>query len=706
MDVSDAPARTSDRTALRPDIQGLRAVAVAAVVVFHLWPAALPGGYVGVDVFLVVSGFLITSHLLRRPPSSLVEAGRFWGRRVRRLLPASALVIVVSVLATALIAPETLHAVTGREAVASGLYGQNWYLARTAGDYLAGDDAATALRHYWTLSVEEQFYLVWPVVIGLAAWAGRRWWPRRVTAVVGVAIAAVVVSSLAYSAALTARDAGLAYYVTPTRMWELALGGLLAVAGPVLAGRAGPTPSGRAWPAWGRTVLAGAGLAAILGAAFAFDADTPFPGTWALLPTLGAVAVIAAEPGRSGPVGRLLAWRPAQFLGDVSYSTYLWHWPLVVLVTYAAAGRAQWFHLAGAAVASVALAAATKRWVEDPVRRSARLATGRATVGVLAACMAVSVGSGLALVAWSGARADDAAARVTWAEAAHPECFGAAAVGAGARCADVAGELWNSPVVAAADKPVLYPDGCWNEAPYATRVTCTYGTADGLPVALVGNSHAGHWFPPLAEIAADRGWRITTYLVSVCYPVDVDLAFPRAEATTGCSDWNAWVREEVAAGGYELVVMSARTDQKLAGVPEVEQDAVAQAAYRRVVEGFADAGAAVVVVRDTPAMVESVPDCVAVRGASACGRERAAALEVDPLALAAAELVAGGVGPGGDGAAGNVALVDVSDVMCGPQRCEAVVGGVIAYFDHGHLTATFARTLRPWLEAGVDEALG
>ena len=697
-DVSDAPARTSERTALRPDIQGLRAVAVAAVVVFHLWPGALPGGYVGVDVFLVVSGFLITSHLLRHPPSSLVDAGRFWGRRVRRLLPASALVIVASVIATALIAPETLHAASGREAVASGLYVQNWYLARTAGDYLAGDDAATALRHYWTLSVEEQFYLVWPVLIGVAAWLARRWWPRRLTTVVGVAISAVVVTSLAFSASLTARDAGLAYYVTPTRMWELALGGLLAVAAPALARRAGVTSSGVAASSgsW-RTALAGAGLTAIVVAAFAFDADTPFPGTWALLPTLGAVAVIAAEPGREDPVGRLLAWRPAQFLGDVSYSTYLWHWPAVVLVTYAAGGQARWYHLAGAAVASVGLAWATKHWVEDPVRRSARLARGRATVGLLVACMGVSVGAGLALVAWSGARADDAAARVTWAEAAHPGCFGAAAVGAGDRCADVAGELWNSPVVAAADKPVLYADGCWNEAPFTTRVTCTYGPDDGPRVALVGNSHAGHWFPPLADLADDRGWRITTYLVSVCYPVDVDLAFPRSDSTVGCSAWNGWVRDEVAAGGYDLVVMSARTDQRLAGVAEAEQDAAARASYRRVVEGFADAGAAVVVVRDTPAMGESVPDCVALRGPEACARDRAEALEVDPLGQAAAELVADGVG--------RVALVDVSDVVCGPRACPAVIGGLIGYFDHGHLTATFARTLRPWLEDGLDAAL-
>ena len=306
---------------MRGDIQGLRALAVAAVVVYHLWPKALPGGYVGVDVFLVISGFLITSHLLREPPVTWAAVGRFWGRRVRRLLPASAVVIVVTVAASAALLPSTLLAQAASEALSSALYVQNWALAASATDYLAATADATPFRHYWTLSVEEQFYLVWPLIVGGATVLGARWSAGRrsgaradgradgragaraggATWPVPVAVAVVVVGSLAWSVHLTASNPASAYYVTPTRMWELALGGAVAVVGTRL--RAGARV---------RSVLAWAGLGAVVVAAITFDAGTPFPGAWALLPVSGAALVIAAGASPTSGPARLLGVRPAQ----------------------------------------------------------------------------------------------------------------------------------------------------------------------------------------------------------------------------------------------------------------------------------------------------------------------------------------------------------------------------------------------------------
>ena len=173
-----ADARPDARSDVRADIQGLRAVAVAAVLGYHLWPHALTGGYVGVDVFLVISGYLITAHLLREPPDGWRAVGRFWGRRVRRLLPASALVVLVTAAAAIVLLPATQLRQTAGEAIGSALYVQNWVLAGTATDYLAAEGAATAFRHYWSLAVEEQFYLVWPLLIGLAVVLGRRWGRR------------------------------------------------------------------------------------------------------------------------------------------------------------------------------------------------------------------------------------------------------------------------------------------------------------------------------------------------------------------------------------------------------------------------------------------------------------------------------------------------------------------------------------------------
>ncbi len=321
---SHAPTRGG----LRADIQGLRAVAVASVLAYHLWPGAVSGGYVGVDVFLVISGYLITAHLLRDPPTGWREVGRFWGRRMRRLLPASALVLVVSVAAAAVVLPASQLARTGVEAVASALYVQNWSLAATATDYLASESAATAFRHYWSLSVEEQFYLVWPLLIGAAVLLGR-WWRRA--GALAVVVLAVLGGSLAWSVHLTAVDPAAAYYVTTTRMWELALGGAVALLGARFPDVR--VPDRVAGP------LALAGLAAIGAAVVGFSATTPFPGATALLPTAGTAAVIVAYPGARSSAGRLLGLRPAQVLGDVSYSTYLWHWPLIVLVPFAV-GRA------------------------------------------------------------------------------------------------------------------------------------------------------------------------------------------------------------------------------------------------------------------------------------------------------------------------------------------------------------------------------
>ncbi len=578
---------------MRADIQGLRALAVGAVLVYHLWPGRLTGGYVGVDVFLVISGYLITAHLLRDPPTTWRGVGRFWGRRVRRLLPASALVILATAAAAVLLLPSMLLRTTGAEAVSSALYVQNWALARTATDYLAATGAATALRHYWSLSVEEQYYLVWPLLVGGATVLGGWWaarsaarragtpsWVRAVAGprtVLSVLLAAVLLSSLAWSVHLTSVNPAAAYYVTTTRLWELALGGAVALLEPVLRVRAAA-----------RTPLAAAGLLAVLVAVVRFDETTPFPGAWALLPTLGTALVLLVAAPERGVVGRVLGWRPAQVLGDVSYSTYLWHWPLIVLVPFAVDRGLEWFDRVGIVAASIGLAMLTKRFVEDPVRRSPLLnRSAAATAGVLLLCTATGVGAGLALQGIANARESGEAAAVASAAAAHPECFAAAAELSGADCTTWADALWTPPAFAAADKPLVYADRCWNEQPYTSRTTCTYGPDDAaVSIALVGNSHAGHWFPALEQLATERGWRITTYLTSVCYPVDAPLSFTDPASSAGCTAWTAWVEQQVEATGYDLVVMSARTDQPLDGVATAEQDDVARAAYGRTLDAF------------------------------------------------------------------------------------------------------------------------
>ncbi|WP_051681628.1 acyltransferase family protein [Cellulomonas sp. HZM] len=673
------------RSGARRDIQVLRAVAVAVVVAYHLWPHGLTGGYVGVDVFFVISGFLITSHLLRRPPTSPRELGAFWARRVRRLLPAATLVLAATTVASVLLLPSGLLMSAAHEALASTFYVENWSLARQATDYLAADGAATPVQHFWSLGVEEQFYLGWPVLVGVLVLLGSR--VRRGRWVVGAGIASVVVVGLTYGVHVTTNDAPRAYFVTTTRVWELALGGLVAVVGTRLVPRG----------VW-RSVVAWAGLVAVAFAVVRFSAATPFPGWAALVPTLGAAAVVWADADdeRASPTV-VLGGRAVVGLGDVSYSVYLWHWPLVVLVPFLIGDPLTWSTRLGVAGASVLLAVATKRWVEDRFRTDRRVTSSLPrTFAVGALCMALSAALATGAHAWGQRELDREEATSAAVRASAPDCFGAQAARE-QRCT-TSRTLYLSPTVAAQDKPDVYADGCWNNTPFTSRRVCTYGSdAPSRRIALVGNSHAGHWLPAMQDQLDREGWQLSTYLVSECYTVDVpvDVTIPRA--ITGCAGWNSWVVDTVVGERPDLVVMSERTYRPLVGVDDEDKVATARAAYARVLERFTDAGIPVLVLRDTPAPSESAPDCVARErgGWASCTTPAEDAIEPDPLADAAHA-----------DRSGLVDVLDVNDLLCDATRCHDVVGGVIVYFDRGHLTSTFARTLRPEVEAAVAARIG
>ncbi|WP_407320326.1 acyltransferase family protein [Isoptericola halotolerans] len=699
------PAPSSPRT----DIQGLRAVAVAAVLGFHLWPAWVTGGYVGVDVFFVVSGFLITSHLLRRPVRSGRDLLGFWARRVRRLIPAASLVLLATLVASAVWLPTTTLVQVGREVLASALYVENWALARTETDYLAADKLHSPVQHYWSLSIEEQFYLVWPLLLAAVAWLGlrsrRRHHEERTTAVLAVALTgAVVVASLGWSVWMTRAEPAAAYFVSTTRFWELALGGLLAAVLALRASRPAPAlvGAGAAPVPWLRAAAAWAGLAMIVVAVLTFDAATPFPGYTALLPTVGALLVILADADRlRGGPGAALRWRPVQWLGDTSYSVYLWHWPLVVIAPFALGRDLGAVGMLGILAATLLLAWFSQRHVEDRLRFHPLL-TRRlgATFAMLGLCVVVVGGAAVGVWVTASAAEREALGDARAAVARAQPCVGAEVVRDDG-CEDPG--LLLGPTAAAQDKPVVYADDCWNDAPFTTRSTCTYGAeASGgteepsARIALLGNSHAGHWVPALEEAIATEGWQLDTYLQSVCYPVDVPISFPAEGVSEACRATNRWAVDSIVAGGYDLVIMSARTDQHLAGVPLEDQDAVAEDAYRETLAAFTDAGVPVLVLRDTPAMPEDVPDCLARHSGDpdACGAPPATALEPDPLAAAARA-----------DTSGDVSVTSVDHLMC-DQICHPVIGGLTAYFDHGHLTATFARTLAPEVTGAVRAAVG
>src|SRR4051794_20249721 len=314
------------RTRWRPEIQALRALAVSLVIAAHIWPDLVPGGYVGVDVFFAVSGFLITSMLVEE----LVGSGRialtaFWARRARRILPAALVTLLACAVGTMLLVPTHRWDAFLTEIATSAAYVENWQLAHAAVDYFAKADGISPVQHYWSLSVEEQFYLVWPLLLLAAVGVTHGRSARVRLGALAAAMGVLTAASLAWSILHTPADPEAAYFVTPTRAWEFGAGGVLALL-PQL---------GRS-PAAARAALSWLGLVAIVVAGFAYGPQTIFPGSAALLPVLGALAVIrAGAPYHRLAPTRLLSRPAIQRTGDLSYSLYLWHWPLLVLLPYA-----------------------------------------------------------------------------------------------------------------------------------------------------------------------------------------------------------------------------------------------------------------------------------------------------------------------------------------------------------------------------------
>lgn len=654
---------------------------------FHIWPDLLTGGYVGVDVFFVISGYLITSHLLAKPPRAGADLGAFWARRIHRLLPAALTVLVVTAVATRLVAPSTQWAGTAKEIIASAFYVENWMLALSSVDYLAEGEAPSPVQHYWSLSIEEQFYLLWPLLMLLAFFIADRS-RLRSTTVARTVIGGMVVVSLAVSVWQTVASPASAYFITPTRMWELAVGGLVATTTSLAS-----SSRLRALAA----LLAWAGLVAVVAAGVTYTAETPFPGYTALLPVLGTAAVIwAGTQSAASPAGLLRA-RPVQWLGDVSYSVYLWHWPLVVLLPYVSGGRLGILDQLTIVAVTLALAGLTKTYIEDRYRHPRPGARLRRSYVAAAAGMALIAAVGGAQIAESNHRADEAAGQLASALEGNDPCLGAGALHRGPQeCpVDPAAELVPAVELAGDDKSDAYADGCWTNQPFTARNTCTYG--DGpTQVALVGNSHAGHWLPALQLLAKKNDWTITTFLVSRCAVTDARQRFDTDEMSQNCYDYGQWVQEQTSGDRFDLVITSERQSVPVLGETMATTGPKAVDGYVSYLREWAQGGTKVLAIKDPTFPGVDIPDCLAENpdDHAQCSAPRDEWLIDDPLVAAVDEVDLP-----------TITSVSFDDLVCGPTTCDGAIGGVVAYFDNSHLSATYATTMAPYMDAPILKAL-
>ncbi len=679
----------------RADIQGLRAVAVLAVVLFHLWPNRLSGGFVGVDVFFVISGFLITAHMFREVRATgTLSLRRFWARRIRRLLPASLLVLGVSALATVAFLPATVWSTTARQIAASALYVQNWALAGDAVDYMAQDNEPTLAQHYWSLSVEEQFYAGWPLVVLVIVVIARvfgRAHDGAARAAMIVGLGAIGTGSLVWSVLATHSDQSQAYFVTPTRVWEFAVGAVIALIG---------VPQPRRSVA---AALSFAGLLAIGAAAVAFDGASLFPGWIALLPVLGAAAVIVGgSTGHRFTPGWWLSTRPMTFVGDVSYSVYLWHWPLIVVLPHVTGVSLRTADKLGILALTILLAWLSKVYVEDPMRiRPLLAARPWRSYAFAVTGMAVVVAGTVAITLDVDRRAEAAAIDAAAILERAPECAGPAALDDPTGCAPItgAGPLVPPPeVVARQNSRPTYPD-CQQSITKAAVMSCTLGSTSADPdrvVAIVGDSHATHWFSAFDRLGKERNWRVLTFAKSSCPATTARRLLPEeqtGEAADSCLAWAAAVRDRIA-GDHEIsyVFTSAYSSAYEFTTGEVPLDEPATDGFVDVWSAWTQAGKEVFAIRDVPIPESNVPNCLAAHAGEprACGI-RAETLEHDPLADAAR-------------AADDplVHLIDLTDRFCADGTCYAVVGNLIVYRDYSHLSDEYSTALVPYLGRQID----
>jgi peptidoglycan/LPS O-acetylase OafA/YrhL len=717
-----AQSRRSAQSGFRLDIEGLRAVAVLAVVLFHAAVPGVGGGFVGVDVFFVISGFLITGLLWREANTTgTVGLRRFYGARARRLLPASATVGVITMIASVVLLPPLQVKNVIWDGITSALYvGNYWFIMRGV-DYFGGHRPPSPFQHYWSLGVEEQFYLVWPALIIGTAWLIRR--ARRRTRAEAtssqrpylVVLALTAAVSFAMSLVVTYVMPAAAFFSLPTRAWQLAVGGLVAL---TVVRWQQLSPRAAAITGW-------AGLALILLACTQLSATTLYPGIAALLPTVGAALVIGA--GCATPLqgcGRVLGLSPMRAIGRISYSWYLWHWPVLLLAPALLGHPLGLAARVAAALVSGGLAVLTLRFIENPLRfaTAVRGSPGRSlALGGVATAVAVCVGLALLVVVPTpvGRGAPAAALNVTTTpmpigsdaaayDAAVQHAFAQvqAAVAASADLRAVPSNLDPPFADVAAEQNAYMGEGCLRQPLQGGQPECATGdTASTTTVALVGDSHAAMWNPAFQRAATQRRWRLETLTKMACPLMQESPAtnpFRRlVEDFEKCEQWRGHILARLRTEHPRLVVVSMWRGYGSGGGYEWgssfnSYNPAWLDGLTRLVQQLRGTGAKVLVLGPIPDPHLEVPTCLSAHldDATACSPSRSSAVNKAGTAAESAAAEAGG---------GQYA--DLTELFCTRDRCPVIVGNSLVYLDWTHLTHEHSQLLAPAIGALADRAL-
>lgn len=652
MDLYKIPDRK-----FRPEIEGLRAVASLLVAIYHIWLGNVSGG---VDVFFVVAGFLITTSLLGRyERHDKIDFSGFILRLSKRLFPAAFTVLFVIGIGCILWMPQVRWGQTVGELIASALYFENWQLAVNSVDYLAQNNEASPFQHFWAMSLQGQFYIIWPLLLFLTIIAAKHIFKKQVRPAFLITLIIVFTMSFIYSIYLTEVNQPWAYFDTFTRVWEFSIGGIVAL---LIANiNLNKTVS---------FVLSWLGLFGLISCGLILQVSTVFPGYAALWPVLSAIFILVAG-NRGGSFGahRLLSSKPFVKFGGISYSFYLWHWPILVFY-FILTGNTQASFIHGLLIMLLAmiLSYVTTEFIEKPVRNRKSLNIKWKTAIVSLAFMApVLILSGF----WSNVIADKNA---ELANIAHDENYPGALVTEYPELA-VDGDVpvAPTPLQARNDTPDVYEDGCHQGSGKSEVIECEYGDTENpeYTIALVGGSHSAHWLPALQGFAEEENIKIMTYSKSGCR-----FSSDEFEAED-CTEWNTKVMKVILDLKPDLVFTTADAAQS----EEVPKG------YVDNWEILNEHDIPVFAIRDNPRLPEDVPSCVEEYGkdAAECKIEREKTVpENGPWSKL-------------DNPPENVHYADLSNRFCDEEYCLPVIGNVLVYTDNHHISATFSSTLAPFV---------
>ena len=695
----------------RRDLDGLRAVAILLVLAYHAGAPFITGGYVGVDVFFVISGFLITGLLLQEVArTGTISIRDFYARRARRLLPASAVVLVVTLLVSHAIMSPLAAQRTDGDAIASALYVANWHFAMQTTDYFAAQVNASPLLHYWSLAVEEQFYMLWPMLIlgalGIGVARSHRFDTPALRRII-LALGLVGVISFLWSALATSSQPGWSYYGLQTRAWELAIGAGLAA----LTGSLSQIPRVIA-------VLGGwVGLAMILYGALHFNDFTSYPGTAAMVPVAGtALVIMSGARVRTGGTPLLLSHPRLVAIGLISYSLYLWHWPLLVFARTLTARvnidgepmAAPWWAIGLAVAAAFALAIISTRWIENPIRNSgflksntnASLILGAALTTIPVVIAAAPLPGPIVSTSVTVAGVEDGASL-------DPSVL-----------ASVPNSTPNMSALDASNDGVTGMRDCHQSfaaTPVATD--CLFGDPHGSKtVVLLGDSHAQHWFPALNRAAQQNGWKLYAWTKSACPMAEVTVNNDQVGgAYTACDAWRKGVLNQVqsitAHDGVDLVLVgrsSGYGNSNGSSTPLVDGSgqpmapADAQAAWATGTSALLrdlQGANRIALLQDTPWAPSDRTECLSahMQDSSACAFIGVTSNREQSLTSTEQSAVAGNKA---------ATSVDFTDLLCPGRICREVTdAGVVVFRDQHHMTQSFSRSISAGVAARVKGLL-